>query len=54
MKPSGEAASIITQLVISGPNKTVVASVGIEPNGGDEAPSVYVIGREDEWTEGNP
>ena len=38
MKPSCEGTSIIPQLVVAGPNKTVVASVGIEAGGGDETP----------------
>ena len=54
MKPSCEGTSLITQFVVASPNKTVVASVGIEPGGGDETPSVYVIGREHKWTEGQP
>jgi hypothetical protein len=53
-KPSCEGTSIIPQLVVAGPNKTIVASVGIEIGGGDETPSVYVICREHKWTEGNP
>ena len=54
MKPFCESTSISTQLIFAGPNKTVVASVGIESGGGDETPSVYVIDREHKWTEGNP
>ena len=54
MKPSRETASVVTQLVVAGPYKTVVTSVGIEPDGGAETPSVYVIGGEHKWTEGNP
>ena len=54
MKPSCERTSFITQLVVAGPNKPIVASVGIEPGGGYETPPVYVISREHKGTEGNP
>lgn len=54
MQPFGEGTSMVSQLVLVGPNKTVVASVGIEPCGGNQTPSVYVIRREHKWTESNP
>ncbi len=54
MQPSSEGASIITQPVVAGPDKAVMASAGIEPGGGDETAPVHVVSGEHKWTKGNP